>query len=125
MRQFAAWFETTNGYPLAHNVLTPTDLRQYREKLIADNSKPASTNRVIAALRALGEWIAESYDVANLAVKIKSVAMAKQHEPKPLSKQAHYKLRQVLDRRTAYAERRGHLDLPTRSGGSDPPGMSR
>ena len=63
--QFAAWFEAANGYPLASNVLTPTDLRQYREKLITDNSKPTSTNRVIAALRAFGEWITESHDVAN------------------------------------------------------------
>ena len=106
--QFAAWFEAANGYPLASNVLTPTDLRQYREKLITDNSKPTSTNRVIAALRAFGEWITESHDVANPSAKIKSVAMVRRHEPKSLSKQAQYKLRQALDRRTAYAERQGH-----------------
>ena len=31
LRQFATWFEKTNGYPLTTENLTPSDIKQYRE----------------------------------------------------------------------------------------------
>ncbi len=107
VRQFAAWFEQTNCYVLAPNVLTPTDLRQYREKLIADGSKPTSINRMIAALRAFGQWSSETYDLPNPADRIKTVSVSKLHEPNSLDKQALYKLQKALDRRAAYAAQKG------------------
>ena len=105
---FAAWYATANGQPLTPTHLTPTDVRQYREALIRDGRKPSSINATLAALRAFGQWIAETHGGPNPAERVKSIATAQPTAPKSLDKQAQYKLRQALDRRAAYAERRGH-----------------
>src|ERR1700687_4263934 len=75
LRQFAAWFEASNGYPLTTENLTPSDIKQYREKLIKERYKPASTNRALAALRAFGEWISDTQHITNPTAKVKLVSL--------------------------------------------------
>ncbi len=53
IKTFASWFEQTNGYPLAPDNLTPTDIREYRQFLLNVQKAKASTiNRQLAVLRA-------------------------------------------------------------------------
>src|ERR1700693_4759365 len=62
LQQLATWFEHANGHALTAENLTPSDVKQYRDTLIKQGSKPAGTNRVLAALRAFGEWMAQTQD---------------------------------------------------------------
>src|SRR5437870_11227472 len=75
LRQFAAWFEQTNGYPLTTENLTPSDIKQYRERLIRQGYKPATTNRTLATLRAFGAWIADTQHVTDPAAKVKLLSL--------------------------------------------------
>lgn len=55
---FSAWYEQTNGEPLA--VFTATDLREYKARLQAvDRAAPATINRKLAALRAYGRYLVD------------------------------------------------------------------
>lgn len=57
VRQFADWFEQSNGYELTAASLTQTDVREYRQHLIQRNRKPNTINRHIASIRALAEFL--------------------------------------------------------------------
>ncbi len=113
LRQFATWFQHANGYALTAENLIPSDVKQYRETLMQQGRKPTSTNRVLAALRAFGEWMAETQNVTNPTSKIKFITINRYkggdgHSPKSLDKQELFKLHQALEQRFAYAERKGH-----------------
>ena len=57
---FNRWFEQTNGTPLTPELLTPTDVREYRQYLLAVERRKASTiNRRLAALSAYSTWAQE------------------------------------------------------------------
>ncbi len=56
VEHFAKWFKQTNGDELTPARLTPTDLREYKSWLTTRKSKPASTNRKLAAIRAWARW---------------------------------------------------------------------
>src|SRR4029079_10756413 len=91
--------------------LTPSDIKQYRERLIKQGYKPASTNRTLAALRAFGASIADTQPVTDPAAKVKLIALNRfkaGQGPKGLDKQELFKLHQALEQRLAYAERKGH-----------------
>jgi integrase/recombinase XerC len=111
LQQFATWFEATNGYRLTAENLTPSDVKQYRETLIKQGYKPASTNRALATLRAFGEWIAETQHVTDPTAKVKFIASDRfkaGQGPKSLDRQELFKLHQALEQRLGYAERKGH-----------------
>ena len=57
--RFNKWFEKANRAQLTAQSLTPTDLRLYRDQLVQAKLKPSSTNTNLAALRSLGQFIAE------------------------------------------------------------------
>ena len=108
--RFARWFEAINRQALSADsmTMTPSDLRLYRESLIAQKLKPTSINAALAALRTLGLFVAEHYGGANPAAKLPSIELSTQHAPRSLSRQDQFKLHQALDRRRAYAEHHGH-----------------
>jgi site-specific recombinase XerD len=113
LHQFAAWFEHTNGYTLTTENLTPADIKQYRESLIKQGKKPASTNSALVALKAFGKWIAETQGLTDPTARVKLVAINRfksgnGQAPKSLDKQELFKLHQALDQRLAYAERKDH-----------------
>lgn len=96
---FARWFEQTNGEPLAPRSLTPTDVREYRQRMLnIQHAKPATINRHLAAIRAYGEWAKESGQVDMNPVNgirgVDQVALA----PKWLDKKSRAALERELER---------------------------
>ena len=54
---FSRWFKTSNGEELSPNNITPIDLREYRQYLLAISGKSAATfNRHLAAIRSYTNW---------------------------------------------------------------------
>ncbi len=61
LRLFARWIEQTTGEPLSPARLTPTDVRLYRQHLLAvEKAAPATVNRRLAAIRAYARWARET-----------------------------------------------------------------
>lgn len=57
LRQFATWFQQTNGEAMTPQAVTPTDLREYREYMLITQRLAASTiNRRLAALSTYLAW---------------------------------------------------------------------
>jgi len=57
INHFAIWFRQTNGEPLTPQVVTPTDVREYRQYLLTNERRKASTvNRRLAAISAYIDW---------------------------------------------------------------------
>ncbi len=54
--QFALWFRKLNNDDMRLHKITPTDLRQYKQCLIADNFKPQTINRRILSLKYFLDW---------------------------------------------------------------------
>lgn len=108
LTRFAAWFERTNRSPLDIRLVTPSDLRLYRDQLVQAQLKPASVNAALAALRAFGNYVAEQLGGSDPAKQLRGVEIAKRRAPKSLTKQQLFKLRQTMDRRRSHAEHRGH-----------------
>lgn len=106
--RFNNWFEQTNRSPLTAESLTPTDLRLYRDHLVQAKLKPSSINTNLAALRALGQFIAEQTNGADPATKLRGIEITRQHAPKSLTRQDLFRLQRALDHRRAHAERSGH-----------------
>lgn len=101
---FACWFEQTNGYSLAPDNLTPTDVREYRQFLLNVRKAKASTiNRHLAVLRAYGFW-AKSYGSVpyNPVEGIKSIAQQK-HAPKWLDRREQAAVLREAERRVQAA----------------------
>ncbi len=105
IKTFAAWFEKTNGYPLAPDNLTPTDVREYRQFLLNIQKAKASTiNRQLAVLRAYGLWAKNSGSVSYNPVEgIKSIAQQK-HAPKWLDRKEQAALQREAERRIQAAK---------------------
>src|SRR5574338_1223897 len=105
IKTFASWFEQTNGYPLAPDNLTPTDIREYRQFLLNVQKAKASTiNRQLAVLRAYGLWAKNSGSVTyNPVEEIKSIAQQK-HAPKWLDRREQAALQREAERRIQAAK---------------------
>ena len=105
IRTFSCWFEQTNGYPLAPDNLTPTDVREYRQFLLNVRKAKASTiNRHLAVLRAYGLWAKNSGRVQYNPVEgIKSIAQQK-HAPKWLDRREQAALQREAERRNQVAK---------------------
>jgi integrase/recombinase XerC len=105
IKTFAAWFEQTNGYPLAPDNLTSTDVREYRQFLLNVQKAKASTiNRQLAVLRAFGLWAKNSGSVPyNPVDGIKSIAQQK-HAPKWLDRREQAALQREAERRIQAAK---------------------
>jgi integrase/recombinase XerC len=65
LARFAAWFEQSNGDALTPVLLTPTDIRLYRNSLQERQAKPATINRQLAAIRAYAKWAMESDQISS------------------------------------------------------------
>lgn len=105
LRTFACWFEQTNGYPLAPDNLTPTDVREYRQFLLNIRKAKASTiNRHLAALRAYGLWAKNCGGVPYNPVEgIKTIAQQK-HAPKWLDRREQAAVLREAERRIQAAK---------------------
>ena len=90
---FARWFEHTNDQPLTPEALTPTDAREYKQRLInTDKASPATINRRLAALRAYVAWALKQgfieYDPLGAVQSVEEQPVA----PKWLNKQEQYRV---------------------------------
>jgi len=57
LSQFAEWFEHVNGDEVKPKLITPTDLREFKQWLIEkEQLRPATINRKLASLRAYLKW---------------------------------------------------------------------
>ncbi len=100
---FVRWFQQTNGEPLSPRNLTPSDVREYRQYMLLQHSKPATINRHLAAIRAYGEWSRDSGQAVSNPVNgikgVEQVALA----PKWLDKKSRAALERELERRVQNA----------------------
>jgi site-specific recombinase XerD len=78
LRHFSRWFEQTNGEELAVELITPTDVKDYKQFLLTVERRKASTvNRRLAALSALAKWARQTGQIqSDPTENIKSVAVA-------------------------------------------------
>jgi site-specific recombinase XerD len=57
LQQFEKWFAGVNGDEMEPELITPTDLREFKHFLIEEEQlKPATINRKLASLRAFLKW---------------------------------------------------------------------
>ena len=113
---FTRWFERSNDQPLTPEVLTPTDAREYKQRLInTDKASPATINRRLAALRAYVAWALEKgfieYDPLGAVQSVEEQTVA----PKWLNKQEQYRVLREVEKtlhaaRTETAKRQATRD---------------
>ncbi len=98
LRQFARWFEQTNGEVLTPEAVTPTDVKEYRGWLQRRGLKAATVNRKLAAIRAWLEWIVREGRLdSNPAERVKSVKMLGA-KPRWLTKREKYALQRAAEK---------------------------
>lgn len=99
LKHFSSWFAQTNGEPLSPQMVTPTDIREYRQHLQVTECRKASTiNRRLAALSAYLDWAVQTGQIEkNPRGKIKSV---RQEEPsaQALDKKQQYALQRAIEK---------------------------
>ncbi|MBA4363071.1 MAG: recombinase, partial [Pseudomonas sp.] len=106
---FSRWFEQSNGESLAPQavgeafVVTPSDIREYKQFLMTKNASPATVNRHLAAIRAWIAWArANGLTDYNPANGIKDVEQQKL-APQWLDKRQQAALLKELERDLAAA----------------------
>ncbi len=105
LRQFAAWFEGTNGKALRVEEVTPADVREYRGWLQAVRKASAATmRRHLMAIRAYCRWgMAAGRIERDPTVRIKAPREANL-SPGWLTKQEQYRLVREAERGIAAAD---------------------
>jgi site-specific recombinase XerD len=93
LEQFATWFKQSNGEEMTPKVITPTDVRLYREHLVTiKNHKASTVNRRLASIRAYTAWARDQGIIEyNPANGLKRVPKAKQ-VPHWLTRQEQFAL---------------------------------
>jgi integrase/recombinase XerC len=106
-RLFIAWFESRNREDFALEKVTPSDVREYRQYLQAEQGFKANTvNRKLASLSALMDWGLQSGRIsADPTAKMKYVKKAAQ-SPKWLDKQEQYALQRAIEKDLQLAQMR-------------------
>jgi len=97
--QFVLWFEQTNGETFSLPVVTPTDVREYRQYLITlQRRKPATVNRHLAALSALMTWGKRTGQIEhNPAEEVRGVPQV-EHGPRSLDKREQYAMQRAIEK---------------------------
>ncbi|MBU1879431.1 MAG: tyrosine-type recombinase/integrase, partial [Chloroflexi bacterium] len=97
LADFAAWFARVNeGEDLRLEHITILDAQQYRQHLLGTAAQPATVNRRLAGLRALGRWAEEEHGLEHFARRLKG-ARTTPYRPKALSRNELNRLiREVL-----------------------------
>src|ERR1041384_8047279 len=76
LAHFSKWFEGSTAEPFSPTAITPTDIRDYRSRLLnVERRAPATIKRRLAALRKFFEWATLEHQAAEDPTKgVKSVA---------------------------------------------------
>src|SRR5436190_16806080 len=99
---FAAWFARTVGETFSPEVVTPTDVREYRGFLLnVEKRQPATVNRRLAALRRFFQWATATGLAKELPTEnVKGVASA--------PRAPHWLEKRDVDRLIRMVERHGN-----------------
>ena len=97
--QFVLWFEQTNGETFSLPVVTPTDVREYRQYLTTgQRRKPATVNRHLAALSALMAWAKRDGQIEHDPTEdVRGVQQVPQG-PRSLDKKEQYALQRAIEK---------------------------
>ncbi|MBT7071642.1 MAG: tyrosine-type recombinase/integrase [Anaerolineae bacterium] len=77
LRLFAKWFASVNEESLKDDNWIASDVRRYRQALIAQGAKPQTINRRLAALASFGNWAVQKKKIlSNPVLHIGSMASA-------------------------------------------------
>lgn len=94
---FSSWFEAENAHECDDRLITPTDLRLYRDNMIAANAAPSTVNRRLACLRRYLGWAVAVKRLEQAPKAPKSLTCAKE-APKALDKNAEFALFRAVER---------------------------
>ena len=96
---FRLWFEQTNGEAFCMEIITPSDLREYRQNLIVvERRKPATINRKLAAISRLMKWAMDTGWIDRNPIE--NIHMVSQEKPGPryLDKKEQYALQRAIEK---------------------------
>ncbi len=95
---FTQWFEQTNGENMKLERITPTDIKEYRQRLLTVENRAANTvNRKLASLSALMQWALNSGKIpSDPTQKIKLVRKV-ESAPKWLDKREQFALSRAIE----------------------------
>lgn len=107
LRDFAAWFHHTTGQDLAPERITPLDVKEYRQHLIAVRRlKPATVNNYLAGIRAYARWAKQTgraeHDPTNSIKGVREATRA----PRWLTRSEQYALLRVVKERVQLGDLR-------------------
>lgn len=78
LAKFECWYQETSGREADVSAIGPLDIAEFRQHLLNRAQRPATINRVLAALSAFFEWAAkEGYARTNPARDVKRVRQVK------------------------------------------------
>jgi site-specific recombinase XerD len=98
IEKFATWFKETNGEPLSPQSLTQIDIRDYRQHHLAvSKSKPATVNRMLAAIRIYTKWAKETGQTETDAARNIKGAPEEQLAPQWLDRKGQRDLLQAAE----------------------------
>ena len=99
MEHFARWFDQTNGDALAPELVTPTDLREYRQYLTTVERRKANTvNRHLAAISAFLNWAQSIGKIDHNPAELVRSLPQTPGGPRYLNKKEQYALQRALER---------------------------
>ena len=99
LRLFRVWFEQTNGEAFCMEIITPSDLREYRQYLIGvERRKPATINRKLAAISRLMKWAMDTGWIDRNPLE--NIHLVSQEKPGPryLDKKEQYALQRAIEK---------------------------
>jgi site-specific recombinase XerD len=104
LEQFSAWFRQSNGEAMSVQVITPTDVRLYREYMVTiKNYKASTVNRKLASIQAYTSWARDKGIIEyNPANGLKRVPRAKQ-APHWLPRQEQFALMREAEKQIGVA----------------------
>jgi integrase/recombinase XerC len=106
---FAAWFEQTNRKPMAPAIVTPLDIRQYRQSLVDSKKAVGTVNGKLKALRVFFDWAKlQGLVSANPTAKVKGLKQVKR-APRWLTRQETYAVLRATEESVQVAELKGNL----------------
>jgi len=115
LRLFVRWFEQSNGEAFEPQVVTPSDVRTYRQYLLTLKRRKANTvNRHLMSIRSYLDWaVGQGLIEQNPAEPIKAVQQIPQ-APRWLDKKEQYALQRAIEKDLQLAQLRYPVRITTR-----------
>lgn len=96
---FADWFFKTNGEILSPTLVTPTDVKGYRQYLLVDERYKANTiNRRLSAISAYIKWARDTEQIFNDPAENVKCVKRTPEAPKWLDKNEQYALQRAIEK---------------------------